>query len=584
MIVRLNARAKRWVLCATTGLILTAPEVSTAQTAAPAGTPQATLEHAVQRETQSLQAQRPVPIQPYRPQPRRTTRPAGPPDYSQYSQYSRPGAPQRTAAPATNSPIQPAGYFPQQGVQQTQGQMPQQTQMPMPQGNSSAVLQELQKLYAQDGRPMPQMNVQFTPQPSPAQSTAGSQPPAAAPEKKPNFLQRLFGVRSRRTQPAPQPPAPPTPQQQQQQFQNPYPPQAIGQRPVAPGVPAAAAAQTPHGAPTHPLAPAAELPPAPASPIPFADSQRPAAATTSAPAPELLIEEVSGDDATVADSAEPAVSEFPNPFPEESEAEADGEPEESPFTGLALEDDDASNQANPFEMPASDKDAETKVAESEPETADDVAPELDAEPELKIKLEPAKIMPPEIAEKASQEDAAADAESSDETASEEKLAADSSSDDGQAEDSAAADAQKDASEAADSQIQLAKQEQGDNRAEKLARIAERKGMTGFKGFCPVALRDQRDLVDTVPEFSSLHGLKTYYFSSAEAKEAFDASPEKYVPANDGLDIVAMAESNQQIEGSLDHAVWFRGRLYLFANSETKGKFRMSPADFAGVQE
>src|SRR5690606_34573350 len=31
--------------------------------------------------------------------------------------------------------------------------------------------------------------------------------------------------------------------------------------------------------------------------------------------------------------------------------------------------------------------------------------------------------------------------------------------------------------------------------EKLQKIAARDGMTGLKGFCPVALRDRRDLVD-----------------------------------------------------------------------------------------
>ncbi len=35
---------------------------------------------------------------------------------------------------------------------------------------------------------------------------------------------------------------------------------------------------------------------------------------------------------------------------------------------------------------------------------------------------------------------------------------------------------------------------------------------GFKGFCPVELRDRRELIDTNPQFTATFGLPTYTFS------------------------------------------------------------------------
>ena len=116
--------------------------------------------------------------------------------------------------------------------------------------------------------------------------------------------------------------------------------------------------------------------------------------------------------------------------------------------------------------------------------------------------------------------------------------------------------------------------------DKLRRIADRKGMSGFKGFCPVVLCDSRELVDTVPEHSSTVGLRVYYFSSAAAKAKFDADVAKYTPAAEGNDVVLQASQSQDVEGSLDHAVWYRGRLYLFENAETKSEFRKTPAAYA----
>ncbi|RMG35881.1 MAG: YHS domain-containing protein [Planctomycetota bacterium] len=116
--------------------------------------------------------------------------------------------------------------------------------------------------------------------------------------------------------------------------------------------------------------------------------------------------------------------------------------------------------------------------------------------------------------------------------------------------------------------------------DKLRRIAERQGRAGLKGFCPVALRDHRELRDAQLRFHSTYRGKTYFFSSAEAKARFDAAPAKYAPAFDGLDAVLLKTEKQRRLGVLDHAVWYHDRLYLFTSAETMATFTANPAQFA----
>lgn len=119
-----------------------------------------------------------------------------------------------------------------------------------------------------------------------------------------------------------------------------------------------------------------------------------------------------------------------------------------------------------------------------------------------------------------------------------------------------------------------------SREEKQRRIAERRGMTGFRGFCPVMLRDRRELADAKLKFQSRYRNKTYYFSSARAKATFERAPQKYAPVSSGIDIVLFTDELKQEEGSLEHAVWFHGRLYFFTGVKTLRKFVNDPKDYA----
>ena len=105
---------------------------------------------------------------------------------------------------------------------------------------------------------------------------------------------------------------------------------------------------------------------------------------------------------------------------------------------------------------------------------------------------------------------------------------------------------------------------------------------GLKGFCPVAIRDDRRLAPALDQFSCEHQAQTYRFCSAEALEKFQANPELYAPIAGGLDVVAVRQGSAVANGSLDFAVWYRQRLHLFSTSETLAAFRAAPRTFASV--
>jgi YHS domain-containing protein len=124
------------------------------------------------------------------------------------------------------------------------------------------------------------------------------------------------------------------------------------------------------------------------------------------------------------------------------------------------------------------------------------------------------------------------------------------------------------------------EEKQDSVDAKMQKLAQRDTLGGLKGFCPVTLRDRRDLIDSTDEFSSKFEGKTYHFSSAENKASFDADPAKYAPVKGGNDVIVLAEGNVELEGTLDHAVWFKDRLYLFSSSATLETFVGNPTKYS----
>lgn len=118
-----------------------------------------------------------------------------------------------------------------------------------------------------------------------------------------------------------------------------------------------------------------------------------------------------------------------------------------------------------------------------------------------------------------------------------------------------------------------------SRSERTRMIASRRQQTGFKGFCPVELRNNRRLVNSLLSYGATYQSRTYYFSSAAALNTFRSHPARYVAAAGGRDVVLLCGGGPT-SGRLDHATWYRGRLYLFSTARTLRVFQADPARFA----
>lgn len=116
-------------------------------------------------------------------------------------------------------------------------------------------------------------------------------------------------------------------------------------------------------------------------------------------------------------------------------------------------------------------------------------------------------------------------------------------------------------------------------SENQRKLAEARETAGLRGFCCVALRQQRALIETRPQFHATHQGQKYYFSSLAAKTAFEKAPDLFVPVYQGKDAVALIDEEETLPGTLDFAAWYQGRLYLFSTRENLDQFKESPEDY-----
>ncbi len=96
------------------------------------------------------------------------------------------------------------------------------------------------------------------------------------------------------------------------------------------------------------------------------------------------------------------------------------------------------------------------------------------------------------------------------------------------------------------------------------------------GYCPVAYLAMKTAVKGDPGQRSTYKGQTYLFTNAEAKQMFDAAPEKYLPAYDGYCATAVA---QGVKLTSDPRIFVvhNGRTYLFSNAAAKAMFEKDPA-------
>lgn len=395
----------------------------------------------------------------------------------------------------------------------------------------SPIQKQLEELYRKDGRPVPQMNFNQTPIPANGQVPAVEgathpnvvAPSTVVPPKPRSFLDKINPFSRNRTAPArlPQHAASPIPNNAARTLPNQPAPIVNGINPAgASQVPANRlnnnAAQTLPAPVAQPQAnPSGSQLPDTLPPVPGDPGYRGAAAKIS----EVIA--IPPAPASVDEAIENAFSDKADEQAEESQpapkAAAKSIENDNPFSGLSLDDED-SPESKPT-APAA-KPAKTSIA-AEPAQE---ATKFELSSDEEIPLSPA----------ATQADAAK------------------------------TEIKEPAKDEVDAKMKL---------------IAERGELRGLKGFCPVMLRDERDLKNALPEHHSTFKGRTYYFSSADAKAAFDEHPQQYAPISGGQDVVLLKEKVTK-EGSLDHAVWFKDRLYLFTSQKTLEQFVATPKEFA----
>lgn len=103
---------------------------------------------------------------------------------------------------------------------------------------------------------------------------------------------------------------------------------------------------------------------------------------------------------------------------------------------------------------------------------------------------------------------------------------------------------------------------------------------GLDGFCPVTLAQKETWERGDPRWGAIHRGRTYLFTSASHQQQFYADPDRYSPVLSGYDTTRFVEYGEPVEGKRRHGMWFRGKMYLFAEEGSLERFQRSPEYYA----
>jgi YHS domain-containing protein/thioredoxin-related protein len=103
---------------------------------------------------------------------------------------------------------------------------------------------------------------------------------------------------------------------------------------------------------------------------------------------------------------------------------------------------------------------------------------------------------------------------------------------------------------------------------------------GLDGFCPVTLAQKETWERGDPRWGAVHRGRTYLFTSASHQQQFLADPDRYSPVLSGYDTTRFVEYGEPVEGKRRHGMWFRGKMYLFAEEGSLERFQRSPEFYA----
>lgn len=106
----------------------------------------------------------------------------------------------------------------------------------------------------------------------------------------------------------------------------------------------------------------------------------------------------------------------------------------------------------------------------------------------------------------------------------------------------------------------------------------------LEGYCPVVLAQQQKWEKGDAKFEAIFEGRRYHFYDHEFRRQFVADPQRYAPYRSGLDIVSIRDEMRRQRGDRRHGVWYRERIFLFANEANLEKFGKTPEDYIEYAE
>lgn len=96
------------------------------------------------------------------------------------------------------------------------------------------------------------------------------------------------------------------------------------------------------------------------------------------------------------------------------------------------------------------------------------------------------------------------------------------------------------------------------------------------GHCPVSMLEKAEMVPGSRTFAAVYQGRRYQFRTSRERELFQSSPNKYLPAMQGICVVSLIEDGKNVAGQLKFPAIFNEQLFLFANRECQRRFLLDP--------
>lgn len=106
---------------------------------------------------------------------------------------------------------------------------------------------------------------------------------------------------------------------------------------------------------------------------------------------------------------------------------------------------------------------------------------------------------------------------------------------------------------------------------------------GLEGFSPVSLSQAKEWKRGSSRYGWVYQEVMYYLRSSEELAAFRSAPERYAPKLLGCDPVVLWDTDRSIAGSPKYAAFYNDELYLFVSAESRQRFKASPERFVRTQ-